>query len=88
MPDPIPIVTLGRLVVDKKYQKQGLGSALLRDALLRILNVANDIAVKAVLVHAIDQQAIDFYLSKGFRSSSINKATLMISVAEIEASFS
>ena len=87
MPNPIPAVTLGRLAVDIKYQKKGLGSALLRDALLRILTVANnDWAIKAVLVHAIDQEAIKFYSSKGFHKSPINDSTLMISVDEIESS--
>ena len=89
MPDPIPAVTLGRLAIDKQYQSRGLGSSLLRDALPRVLNVANrDFAIKVVLVHAIDQKAIDFYRSKGFYPSPINQSTLMISVSEIEDSFS
>ncbi len=41
MPDPLPILLLGRLAVDKRYHNQGLGQALLRDALLRAVNVAN-----------------------------------------------
>lgn len=89
MPDPIPVVTLGRLAVDVKFQKKGLGSALLRDALLRVLTVANnDFSIKAILVHAIDQKAINFYTSKGFHPSPINKSTLMISLDEIEKIFS
>lgn len=89
MPDPIPVVTLGRLAVDVNFQNRGLGSSLLRDAHLRVLNVANhDFAIKAILVHAIDQQAIEFYTSKGYHSSPINKSTLMISLDEIEKSIS
>ena len=40
MPDPIPVMVLARLAVDSAYQKQGLGSALLKDALLRTIAVS------------------------------------------------
>src|SRR5215470_4258659 len=53
MPDPVPVVVLGRLAVDKGLHGQGVGTGLLRDAVLRILHAAEIAGVRAILVHAI-----------------------------------
>ena len=58
---PVPISLLARLAVDKNEQGSGLGSALLKDALLRIERAADVLGIRAVLVHAIDEQARAFY---------------------------
>jgi GNAT superfamily N-acetyltransferase len=58
---PVPISLLGRLAVHKEEQGGGLGKALLKDALLRIEQAADILGIRAVLVHAIDQQARAFY---------------------------
>jgi GNAT superfamily N-acetyltransferase len=76
MPDPIPLVILGRLAVDGEYQGRKIGSALLQDAVLRVLNVADIAGVKAILVHAISDEAKNFYLSRGFLESPIKPMTL------------
>jgi GNAT superfamily N-acetyltransferase len=76
MPDPIPLVVLGRLAVDRDYQDRKIGSALLQDAVLRVLNVADIAGVKAILVHAISDEAKSFYLSRGFLESPIKPMTL------------
>jgi GNAT superfamily N-acetyltransferase len=78
MPDPIPVMVLGRLAVDRSYQDQGIGSALLRDAVLRVLQVAEIAGVKAILVHAISEEAKAYYLSKGFIESPIEPMTLCL----------
>lgn len=62
----VPVVLLGRLAVDRTMQGQGLGSLLLIDALRRIVHVANELGVRAVAVHAIDDNARNFYLHYGF----------------------
>jgi GNAT superfamily N-acetyltransferase len=62
----VPVVLLGRLAVDRSMQGQGLGSLLLIDALRRIVHVANEVGVRAVEVHAIDDHARNFYLHYGF----------------------
>lgn len=80
MPDPIPVIVLGRLAVDLAYQGKGIGPALLKDALLRAINVSQHIGVKAMLVHAISEEAKRFYLCHGFVESPINDMTLMITI--------
>lgn len=86
MPDPIPIALLGRLAVDQTQQGKGLGSDLLRDALLRILRTAEDIGVRAVLVHAKNESAKAFYTRWGFRASPVDSLMLMITIAELKSS--
>ena len=84
MPDPIPIIILARLAVDQSRSGEGLGNFLLRDALLRSLQVARQVGVKAVLVHAISDAARAYYEKHGFRSSPVDSMTLMLSIKQIE----
>ena len=83
MPGPIPVMVLGRLAIDRRYQGHGIGSALLRDAILRALHVAEIAGVKAILVHAISEEAKRFYLSKGFIASPIEPMTLCLTLDTI-----
>lgn len=78
MPDPIPVMVLGRLAVDCSCQGKQLGSALLKDALLRTVNVAENVGIRALLVHAINDAAKQFYIQRGFQQSPINPYTLML----------
>lgn len=78
MPDPIPVMVLGRLAVDRSCQGQQLGSALLKDALLRTVSVAENVGIRALLVHAINDAAKQFYVQRGFQQSPINPYTLML----------
>lgn len=64
---PIPVAHLGRLAVDRQAKGQGLGKALLADALKRILAVADQLGVYAVEVFALSEAARDFYIKFGFR---------------------
>jgi GNAT superfamily N-acetyltransferase len=82
MPDPLPVVVLGRLAVDLRQQGQGLGSTLVADALQRSLAARRLVGAKALLVHAIDEQAAAFYRSLGFRPSPISASTLMLQLSE------
>ncbi len=63
---PIPAIRLGRLAVDQSMQGHGLGGILLIDALYRSLRVAEEIAVKVVIVDAKHEQAKQFYRHFGF----------------------
>jgi len=84
MPDPAPVVLLGRLVIDRAWQKKGLGADLLRDAVFRTLSAAELIGVRAILVHAISEEAKTFYEKHGFRASPIEPMTLMITIDEAQ----
>jgi GNAT superfamily N-acetyltransferase len=82
MPDPVPAMVLGRLAVDKDFQRRGIGAGLLRDALLRTLQAADIAGIRAILVHAISEAAKRFYEGHGFISSPVDPLTVMITVAE------
>jgi GNAT superfamily N-acetyltransferase len=82
MPDPVPVMVLGRLAVDETAQGRDVGRGLLRDAILRTLQAAEIAGIRAVLVHAISERAKQFYLRAGFIPSAVSPMTLMITVAE------
>jgi GNAT superfamily N-acetyltransferase len=85
MPDPLPILLLGRLAIDRRHHNQGLGSALLRDAMLRAVSVARDAGVFALLVHALSEQARRFYLSRGFVESPLQPMTLLVTLETVRS---
>lgn len=78
MPDPIPVMVLGRLAVDHNAQGIKLGASLLKDAVNRSMIVAQNIGVRAILVHAINDRAKQFYEYYGFKSSPIDPLVLML----------
>ncbi len=82
---PIPVAVLARLAVDHRYQHRGLGATLLRDALRRVTLASEQLAIRAVVVHAIDERAGRFYEHFGFRSLSATARTLMVTLAELRA---
>jgi predicted N-acetyltransferase YhbS len=82
MPDPAPVLLLARLAVDQSWHGKGLGADLLSNAILRALGAADSIGVRAILVHAISDQAKAFYERHGFRSSPIEPMTLMVTIDE------
>jgi GNAT superfamily N-acetyltransferase len=82
MPDPVPVALLGRLAIDRRRQGKGLGLALLRDAILRVVGAAETIGVRAMLVHAISDEARTFYEHWGFKPSPVDPMTLMITIDE------
>ncbi|MHC5936434.1 GNAT family N-acetyltransferase [Nostoc sp.] len=85
-PDPIPCMLIGRLAVDTKWEGQGIGSGLLKDAIIRILSVSQIAGVRCILVHAKDEEAKRFYLKRGFQPSPIKPLTLMMTLKDIRAS--
>ena len=85
MPNPIPIMILGRLAVDQEWQGQGLGYALLQDAVLRTLQVAEIAGIRALLVHALHDRAAAFYQNAGFLPSPLHEHTLMLLLKDIRA---
>ena len=82
MPDPIPVIILARLAVDVSYRGQGLGADLLHDAVLRCYRVAENIGVRAIMVHALTEEAKNFYLHHGFKASQTQERTLFLKLPQ------
>jgi GNAT superfamily N-acetyltransferase len=82
MPDPVPVMVLGRLAVDRSFQGRGVGRGLLRDAIRRTLQAAEVAGIRAILVHAISDDAKRFYEDNGFAASPVAPMTLMITLAD------
>jgi predicted N-acetyltransferase YhbS len=85
MPDPIPVVILARLAIDRACQGKGLGRALFRDAALRSMAAADTIGIRGIVVHAISLEAKDFYLALGFDVSPLEPMTLTIALKDLRA---
>ena len=83
MPDPIPVVILGRLAIDSAFQGQGLGRALVRDAGLRVVQSAQAIGIRGMLVQALSDEARAFYEKLGFEPSPLDPMMLMITLADL-----
>lgn len=79
-PAQVPLVVLGRLATDRNFERQGLGRGMLQEAISRTLFAASQIGVRALLVHAIDDEAVKFYLKFGFVPSPVGARTLLLPV--------
>ena len=78
MPELIPVLVLGRLAVDQRARGMKLGAALLKDAVNRSMAVSQHAGVRALLVHALNERAKDFYLKYGLSVSPTDAMTLML----------
>ncbi len=78
MPDPVPVMVLARLAVDHRAQGMKLGAALLQDAVKRAITVSENAGVRALLVHALNDRARQFYEHYGFEASNLHPMTLMM----------
>ena len=85
MPDPIPVMIIGRLAVTRSWQGKKIGKALLRDAILRTLQASLIAGIRAILVEAISEEAKQFYEKCGFIVSPIAPMTLMITINDAVA---
>lgn len=83
MPDPIPMILLGRLAIDTDFQGKGLGVAMLQDAFRRTQQAAQIIGIRGLLVHALDEGARIFYEKHGFVGSRTNPMTLVLSLRAV-----
>jgi GNAT superfamily N-acetyltransferase len=83
---PVPVVLLGRLAVDARHQGRHLGRSLLRDAMMRVLQAGELIGIRALLVHAIDEHARDWYTQFGFERSPTHPLHLIILIKDLRAS--
>lgn len=79
-PIQVPVIILGRLAVDKNYRRQGIGSGLLKDALSRAIQASQAIGIRAILVHALDDDAVTFYKQYGFTECPVDHRTLILPI--------
>jgi GNAT superfamily N-acetyltransferase len=84
MPDPVPVMVLARLAVDRRAQGLHLGAALLRDAVLRAVAVSRNAGVRALLVPALHEKGRQFYEHHGFRPSPTHPMTPMLRLGGVE----
>jgi GNAT superfamily N-acetyltransferase len=75
---PIPLIIIARLAVQSSHKGLGIGKGMLKDAILRAISVAEQAAVRALLVHAIDEEAFNFYKKFGFEPSPIRTNQLVL----------
>ena len=83
MPDPIPVIILGRLAIARSHHRRGLGPALFQNAARRALDAGAAIGFRGLLVHAISNDAREFYLRLGVLPSPLDPMTLMVTAAEL-----
>ena len=87
MPEPIPVMVLGRLAVDINHQNKGIGKGLVKDAVMRTLQASEIAGIRAILVHALDEEAKKFYVERcGFTPSPVHPLTLMVLLADVKKS--
>ncbi len=82
---PIPVILLTRLGVDVQEQGRGLGSALVRDALLQTASIADRVSVRALLIHAETPDAAAFYrrIDPGFQPSPTDPLHLVLLLKDL-----
>ncbi|MDR2123598.1 MAG: GNAT family N-acetyltransferase [Desulfovibrio sp.] len=83
MPRPIPVMILARLAVDRRYAGRSVGTAMLRDALLRTLRAADIAGIRALLVHALNEKGASFYGARGFAVSPIDPLILFLALEHV-----
>lgn len=80
LPNPTPVMILGRLAVDERHQKKGIGPAMLREAMQRTLEISQSAGVRALVVHAIDDDAVTFYLKYEFVLFPTDSRTMFLPI--------
>lgn len=85
MPDPVPVVVLGRLAVDQSLRGSGFGRALVRDAGQRIIQAADTIGIRGLVVHALSMEAKAFYERIGFEPSPVDPMMLMVTLNDLKS---
>ncbi len=81
--NPVPVMVLGRLAVDRRHGGTGLGGAMLREAMRRTLDISISAGVRMLMVHAIDDDAVSFYLRFGFGIFPAGSRTMYLPVEAI-----
>ncbi|PRY69581.1 acetyltransferase (GNAT) family protein [Glaciihabitans tibetensis] len=85
MPDPIPVILIGRLAVDKRFAGLGLGVSLLQEAIRKGVEASRIVGARALVVHAISESAERFYFKFGFTPVPESARVMFMTMADAEA---
>jgi GNAT superfamily N-acetyltransferase len=85
MPDQVPLLLIGRLAIDRQYQGKGLGADLLLDGVRRCLEVSEIAGVRAIITHAIDDDAVRFYQHHGFLRCPLGDRVMLLPIETARA---
>ncbi len=85
MPDPVPVVVLGRLAVDRTLARRGFGRGLFKDAVQRISNAADAIGIRGIAVHPISEDARAFYRKLGFVECPGDPKLMVVTLKDVRA---
>ena len=85
MPDQVPLLLIGRLAVDRRYQGKGLGADLLSDGVRRCLEASEIAGVRAIIAHAIDDDAVRFYQHHGFLRCPLGDRVMLLPIEAVRA---
>lgn len=85
MPDPIPVVLLGRLAVDSAWQNRDIGRSMFRDAAIRVSRAADTIGIRGIVVHALSESARAFYVKLGFTACPHDQMMLVVTLKDLRA---
>jgi len=85
LPNPVPVMVLGRLAVDHRHSGNGIGPGMLREAMQRTTPVAFTAGVRALLVHALDDEAVGFHVKYGFQILPAGTRTLFLPIETVIA---
>lgn len=83
-PNPIPVILIGRLAVDNRFQGNGLGASLLQDAMVKGIQAAQLIGSRAFVVHAISERAASFYAKWGFQHIPHSEKAMYVLLPDAE----
>ncbi|HEY0282853.1 MAG TPA: GNAT family N-acetyltransferase [Rhizomicrobium sp.] len=85
-PDPVPCLLLAQLATDLNWTGKGIGTGLLKHALMRCVAAAHLVGGRALIVKAVDAEAVDFWHRRGFIASKDDPLVLFRSMADVAAS--
>lgn len=85
-PDPVPCLLLGQLATDERWRGNGIGTSLLKHAMERCVSAAKLIGGRAVVVSAIDQESVAFWVRRGFLQSKDDPLRLFRAIAKVSVS--
>jgi GNAT superfamily N-acetyltransferase len=86
-PDPIPVLVLGRMAVDRAFQRRGLGSDLMSHCFRQCLAAASVVGIRALVVHPLNERVADYYRSLEFQPMAGSEPAMFMPTESIKPAF-